>query len=97
MGRKKHTKLTNEHSPISFYNTCDSQFNLMKWTHSLKWIALGDMVCILPSRTTHNPLLLPGMSAPFQWQWVHVLHHFLLLAIINGHCKHNNQVLSFIP
>jgi hypothetical protein len=30
MGRKKHTKLTNEHSPISFYNTCDSQFNLMK-------------------------------------------------------------------
>ncbi len=34
--------------------------------------------------------------ARFQWQWVHVLHHFLLLAIINGHCKHNNQVLSFI-
>jgi hypothetical protein len=34
--------------------------------------------------------------ARFQWQWVHELHHFLLLAIINGHCKHNNQVLSFI-
>jgi hypothetical protein len=30
IGRKKHTKLTNKHSPISFYNTCDSQFNLMK-------------------------------------------------------------------
>jgi hypothetical protein len=36
-------------TPMSFYSICDSEFNLMKWTHSLKWIALTRRHGLRPS------------------------------------------------